>query len=453
MEDVLLGSFAVKNTDGKGLISWRGVDVSEKGHLKLAELTRTDERVAWAGEGTRKWRRADGEVVVVRLLPMTDKKQRDEAMRELETLWEIKAHKNVVSFLGAAYSETDAALAVGLQYTDGGSLSEMLRRGGIKLPELMVARIGRQIVEGLMHLHSRQIIHRRLTPDTVLVTHAGDIKITDFELAKLGSAAAAAPSARRSAGKARPGEATYAAPERLADQTHSANVDIYALGVIAVDLATGTLALDAESGSGDRGRRGPPTLKPTVHSASLCDFVSRCYWSADIRPSSREMLMHPFVQQHTGLSELRLADSSVPPLTKEIVMEFLHHFYQHLTEALVEGSENDLALVMALYSESSIVTVGGSEYTGRDQICAQIRALGNHEYVVEDDQLHLVNLNRRSFFALCLGHDHAGADGDKGAHSGSLGKAFSHSFELKLTPQAELYIARQELRRPGRGWF
>ena len=49
----------------------------------------------------------------------------------------------------------------------------------------MVARIVRQIAEGLMHLHSRKIIHRRLTPATVLVTHAGDIKITDFELAKV----------------------------------------------------------------------------------------------------------------------------------------------------------------------------------------------------------------------------------------------------------------------------
>ena len=36
-------------------------------------------------------------------------------------------------------------------------------------------------------------------------------------------------------------------------------------------------------------------------------------------------------------------------------------------------------VVMALYSDSSTVTVAGSEHRGRDQICAQIRALGQHE--------------------------------------------------------------------------
>jgi hypothetical protein len=39
----------------------------------------------------------------------------------------------------------------------------------------------------------------------------------------------------------------------------------------------------------------------------------------------------------------------------------------------------NVQMVMALYSERSIVTVAGSEYRGRDQICSQIRALGNHE--------------------------------------------------------------------------
>lgn len=340
---VELGSFAVKDGGSGGLIHWRGVVVSDKGVLKLDELERTDEPVAWAGRDTRKWRRPGGEHIVVRMLPLTDKKLRDDAMRELETLWELKSHRNVVSFLGAAYSEVDAALAVGLEHTDGGSLSELLRRARLRLPELMVARIARQIVDGLIHLHSRNIIHRRLTPDTVLVTHAGDIKITAFELAKLGgdSTETITPATKRDGIPG--GEATYAAPEWLAGRAHTPNVDIYSLGVIAVDLATGGLALD-EQPTVAADRRGPPTLDPTLHSPSLCDFVARCYWAREIRPSSTQALMHPFVQQHTGLSDLRLADSSVPSLSKEIVLEFLNHYYQHLSEALADGSEADLAV-------------------------------------------------------------------------------------------------------------
>ena len=68
-------------------------------------------------------------------------------------------------------------------------------------------------------------------------------------------------------------------------------------------------------------------------------------------------------------------------------------------------------------------------------------------YVVEDDQLHLVLLNRRSFFALCMGQDHAVPSANQRRDAtASKTTAFSHSFELKMTPAAELYIARQELR-------
>lgn len=343
---VELGSFAVKDGGAGGLIHWRGVAVSDKGVLKLDELERTDEPVAWAGRDTRKWRRPGGEHIVVRMLSLTDKQLRDNAMRELETLWELKSHRNVVSFLGAAYSEADAALAVGLEYTDGGSLSELLRRARVRLPELMVARIARQIVDGLIHLHSRNIVHRRLTPDTVLVTHAGDIKITAFEFAKLGddSTEPITPATKRGDGIPR-GEATYAAPEWFAGKAHTSNVDIYSLGVIAVDLATGRLALD-EQPTVAADHCCPPTLDPALHSPALCDFVARCYWTREIRPSSTQALMHPFLQQHTGLSDLRLADSSVPSLTKEIVLEFLDHYYQHLTEALADGSEADSDLAV-----------------------------------------------------------------------------------------------------------
>ena len=73
-------------------------------------------------------------------------------------------------------------------------------------------------------------------------------------------------------------------------------------------------------------------------------------------------------------------------------------------------------------------------------------------YVVQDDQLHLVLLNRRSFYAVCTGHDHAGSlatnngEGFGGEAKAMRTAAFSHSFELKMTAAAELYIARQELR-------
>ena len=61
----------------------------ERGQLQLDALERTDERVAWASGGsTRLWRRREGgESIVVKLLPLTDKRLRDEAMRELETLY------------------------------------------------------------------------------------------------------------------------------------------------------------------------------------------------------------------------------------------------------------------------------------------------------------------------------------------------------------------------------
>ncbi len=85
--------------------------------------------------------------------------------------------------------------------------------------------------------------------------------------------------------------------------------------------------------------------------------------------------------------------------------------------------------------------------------CVRVRLVKfKTRYVVEDDQIHLVLLNRRSFFALCMGHDHAepiATNTSKDVHGEAKPArtaAFSHSFELKMTAAAELYIARQELR-------
>ena len=49
-----------------------------------------------------------------------------------------------------------------------------------------------------------------------------------------------------------------------------------------------------------------------IRSQELCDFVSRCFWYPEMRPAAAELLVHPFVQLHTGVADLALTGEPTP---------------------------------------------------------------------------------------------------------------------------------------------
>lgn len=125
-----------------------------------------------------------------------------------------------------------------MEYIPGTTLTERLMAGA--LPEKEMLTLGVQVVAALEAAHEQGVVHRDLKPGNILVTPRGQAKVLDFGLAKLlrpegeistadvmGTTAAAA------------GTLPYMSPEQLRGTTADARTDIYALGVVFYQMATG----------------------------------------------------------------------------------------------------------------------------------------------------------------------------------------------------------------------
>jgi serine/threonine-protein kinase len=138
--------------------------------------------------------------------------------------------------------EQEGELFIAMEYVEGRPLSEFLRDGGMAVETLL--RYGRQIASALEHAHERGIVHRDLKPANVVVTPKGDAKILDFGLAKrndpeqLQRKTTQGVATETSVGLT--GTLPYMSPEQLEGRETGPRSDIWSLGVLLYEMASGT---------------------------------------------------------------------------------------------------------------------------------------------------------------------------------------------------------------------
>ncbi len=141
------------------------------------------------------------------------------------------SHPGLVKVYGAGVDEQRVVFASEL--IEGESLATVLARRGKLTPDLVV-EYGRQIADVLRYLHSKDLIHSKLTPEKILLTSEHRIKIADLRLNR--------PKKRRW-DKTRRREldtAAYMAPEQFVDGATQKS-DFYSLGVVLFEMLTGKL--------------------------------------------------------------------------------------------------------------------------------------------------------------------------------------------------------------------
>ncbi len=139
-------------------------------------------------------------------------------------------HPNICTIFDLVETE-DGRIFMVMAYYDGGTLADRLAKGPIALPEAIDLLLG--IASGISAAHSRQIVHRDIKPSNILLTRQNTPKIVDFGLAKIVSSADQTQSVETS------GTVAYMAPEQLQGDAVDHRVDIWAMGVLAAELATG----------------------------------------------------------------------------------------------------------------------------------------------------------------------------------------------------------------------
>lgn len=171
-------------------------------------------------------------------------------------------HANIVSVFDTG--EHNGAPFIVTEYLGGGSLRDRLKRG--PLPAETVCRIGIQICAALGHAHKAGIVHGDMRPENVLFTEAGHVKVSDFAIAK---AAWAGSGITNPAGAGRTD--AYTPPEHRRHQGPDIRSDLYSVGVILYECATGTTpaaaAAERPSPQGAAERPpipGPRDLEPSV---------------------------------------------------------------------------------------------------------------------------------------------------------------------------------------------
>jgi serine/threonine protein kinase/Flp pilus assembly protein TadD len=246
------------------------------GHYRLLE------RIGAGGMGEvyrARDERLDREVAIKILPPnvQDDPQARDRLLAEARSASQLN-HPHICTI--HEVNQEDSIAFIAMEYVAGRSLSAIIPPNG--LPTEQIIRYGTQIADALAHAHQRRIVHRDLKPANVAVTPNGSAKVLDFGLAmrlppeELEAATVSQVQLGESDSLA--GTLPYMAPEQLEGGVVDARSDIWALGVLIYEMASGHPPFSGRSGFALTSviLRDPPPPLPDTVPAGLAAVIRKC---------------------------------------------------------------------------------------------------------------------------------------------------------------------------------
>ncbi|GFQ05293.1 serine/threonine-protein kinase dst1 [Phtheirospermum japonicum] len=245
------------------------------------------------------------ELVAIKVISLSEGEEGYEEIRgEIEMLQQC-SHPNVVRYLGSYQGEEFLWVSAStfylflptivMEYCGGGSVADLMNVTDEALEEHQIAYICREALKGLSYLHSIFKVHRDIKGGNILLTDQGEVKLGDFGVAA---------QLTRTMSKRNTfiGTPHWMAPEVIQESRYDGKVDVWALGVSAIEMAEGL----------------PP--RATVHpmrvlfmisiepspmlqerekwSLVFHDFVASCLAKDPrARPTAAEMLKHKFLEK------------------------------------------------------------------------------------------------------------------------------------------------------------
>ena len=195
--------------------------------------------------------------VALKLLPddtAHDPERRQRFEREAHAVAALN-HPNIVTI--HSVDEIDGRVFLTMELVSGQPLSAMIGRGGLPVGTLL--KIAVPLADAVSAAHTRGITHRDLKPANAMVTSEGHVKVLDFGLAKLLDLSGATDRTATTppdviSGQGRiVGTIAYMSPEQAEGRAVDARSDIFSLGVMLYEMATGERPFGPAAGGGAAG--------------------------------------------------------------------------------------------------------------------------------------------------------------------------------------------------------
>ncbi|KAL4156539.1 hypothetical protein PRNP1_005569 [Phytophthora ramorum] len=237
--------------------------------------------------------KASAEVVALKVVPVESEDQDafDELTREIRILERCES-PFVVQYRGSFSYESQ--LWIAMEFCAAGSLADLhVLRGRRELSEAEIAAVCANVVLGLVHLHSRGLIHRDIKAGNLLLNGDGVAKLADFGVSAQLTA---------TVGKRRTviGTPFWMAPEVIQEAQYDCKADLWSLGITALELAEGEPPLAHMHPMRAifliPNRASPELREPAKYSAAFSDFLAVCLKKdPQERASAEDLLRHPFI--------------------------------------------------------------------------------------------------------------------------------------------------------------
>ncbi|XP_010436369.1 PREDICTED: mitogen-activated protein kinase kinase kinase ANP1-like [Camelina sativa] len=211
-------------------------------------------------------------------------------LQKEESILSTLSSPHIVKYIGSGLTRENDRLVYNIlmEYVSGGSLHDLIKKSGGKLPEPAIRSYTRQILNGLMYIHERGIVHCDLKSQNLLVEENGVLKIADMGCAK-------------TVGESEfSGTPAFMAPEVARGEEQRFPADVWALGCTVMEMMTGSSPWpelnDVVAAMYKIGFSGESPEIPVCVSEKAKDFLMSCFKKdTKQRWTVHELLKHPFL--------------------------------------------------------------------------------------------------------------------------------------------------------------